>query len=112
MIRVFVWVPNVVTPKIKFWPNDPFALKLYNPTTVDLRNDRKWPGGGDRNFAPRGATKIMSEKYDSLSTGQENVPEQRGHPGGVTFENPDPHGDDPKLCLTLTTVNSKSNVFC
>ena len=39
-----VWIPNLVTPKIKFWPNGLFALKHYNPTTIDLKNDRKWLG--------------------------------------------------------------------
>ena len=70
-----VWVPNVVTSKIKFWPNGPSALKLYNPTTIDLKNDRKWRGMVI--LLHPGATKIMSEKSDSMSTSQENVPEQK-----------------------------------
>ena len=109
-----VWVPNVVTPKIRFRPNGPFALELYNPTIIDLKNDRKWPGGGIRNFAPQGATKIMSEKSDSLPTGQENVPEQGGRlrGRGALSKTRAPMGDDPKLCLTLTTVNAKPNLFC
>ena len=91
-------------------------VPLHSDLTILLKSISKMTGSDQGAkiviLLPQGATKIMSEKSDSLATGQENVPEQGGRlkGEGATFENPDPLGDDPKLCLTLTTVNSKSQI--
>ena len=53
--------------------------------------------GENRNFAPppQGATKIMSEKSDSLPTDQENVPEQGGRLRGRVSKTRTPRGMTP-----------------